>query len=351
SRLGNFRIADLQKLLWDEKKLFEYWTPIASLVLTEDYPIYNSLMKRYPGSLSGSWKSHETRARKFLADHRQLRTKVLNQLKKGPLQVGGFAEHLPKKSLDGWTPASTVSRMLFHLHMTGDIMVVGHQGNQNLWGLTDTFLPDWVERKEVSEEEYERQAAQRAILALGISTASEINYYFVRGRYKNLKTTLAKLVEEGEIHRIDIDGMGKKEERYVHSKDLSLLQSVSKDFEPRMSFIAPFDNLIAGRQRTNRLFGFDYVHEQFLPKEKRRYGTYVLPILWGEELIGRADMRLDKQSQTLEIISLHAQPSTPDDKEIPSKIKETMEQFGEFLGTRQVAYSSRVPRAWRSALH
>ena len=61
SRVGKFRLSDLDRLLWDEKKLFQHWTPIASIVLTRDYPLFYSLMRRYPESLSGSWRSHEVR--------------------------------------------------------------------------------------------------------------------------------------------------------------------------------------------------------------------------------------------------------------------------------------------------
>lgn len=351
SRLGNFRVSDLDELLWEEKKVFEHWTPIASIVLTEDYPIYNSLMRRYPESLSGSWRSHEVRARKFLSEHVTLRRNVLNQLKKGPLQISQFEEHLPKKSPDGWTSGSVVSHMLFHLLMSGDVMVVGHQGNQNVWGLSKDFLPAWINKEELTAEEFELQAAQRAIRALGTATPREIIYYFVRGRYRTLGKTLTRLQKESMIHQVNVEGLGNKDERYIHDEDVPLIDEVdSKDWRPRMSLIAPFDNLIYGRQRTNRLFGFDYVHEQFLPKEKRKYGTYVLPILWGDRLIGRIDPQMDRQKQRLVINSVHSEPGAPVDKDVASEIGETIGRLAEFLGAGKVVYTPRVPMAWKSSL-
>ena len=352
SRLGNFRLADLDRLLWNDKKVFEHWTPIASIVLTEDYPLFYSVMRRYPESLSGSWRAHAVRAKKFLAEHVQLRKKVLNELKKGPLQLNQFEDYVrTKRNADGWTTGSDVSHMLFHLLMSGDVMVVGHQGYQNIWGLSEDFLPDWVEKKELPEEEFERQASQRAIRALGTATPSEINYYFVRGRYQNLKKTLARLQEESAIHLMKVEEFGNRDERYIHDKDVPLLESAdSEDWQPRVSLIAPFDNLICGRDRTNRLFGFDYVHEQFLPQEKRKFGTHVLPILWGDKLIGRIDPQMDRKNEKLLINSVHAQPGTPSDKEIPSKIGETIERFAEFLGAKEVVYTAHVPAAWRNSL-
>src|SRR5207244_3943944 len=85
----------------------------------------------------------------------------------------------PRKP-DGWTSGSDVSAALFHLQMRGEVMVVGHQGNQKIWGLPETFLPSWVDRKELTEQEAEREGAERTIRALGTASPSEINIYFLR---------------------------------------------------------------------------------------------------------------------------------------------------------------------------
>ncbi len=353
SRVGNFRQSDLDKLLWDEKKLFEHWTPMASLVLTEDYPLYLSLMKRYPASLTGSWRSHEVKARKFLSKHGELRRKMLRELSKGPLQLSQFEDHVrTRREAEAFSPESDVSEMLFHLHMSGEVMVVGHQGNQNVWGLSKEFLPEWVDTEELTEQTFENLAAQRAIRALGTATPSEINYYFVRGRYRNIKRTLAGLNEESTIHRVIVEGLGMRDERYIHDQDLGLLASVSSgDWQPRMSLLPPFDNLICSTARTSKLFGFDYVREQFLPREKRRFGTYVLPILWGDRLIGRIDPQMDRQNERLKVNSVHAEPGVPSDREAPSRIRDTVDRLADFLGAKEVEYTARVPAAWKSALH
>jgi uncharacterized protein len=352
SRLGDFRLTVLERLLWEEKTLFQHPTPIAWIVLTEDYPLYLSLMRRYPDSLSSSWGAQKAKAKKFLAEHSDLRKKILNELRKGPLHLGEFEDHLRTKRSDGeWTCGSDVSLMLFHLTMSGEVMVVGHQGNQNLWGLSKEFLPSWVERKELPEEEVERQAAQRAIRALGAATPGEINYYFVRGRYQNLRRTLATLERESAIHRLVVEGLSTRDERYIHEQDVALLESLRADrFQPRMSLLSPFDNLIYSQARTSRLFGFDYVREQFLPKEKRKFGTYVLPILWGDKLIGRIDPRMDSEGGKLVINAVHAEPGAPGDREVAAEIGRTIFRFAEFLGARQVTFTSQVPEIWRSSL-
>jgi uncharacterized protein len=351
SRIGNFRLSDLEGLMWRDRSVLLHWTPIASIVLTEDYSIYYSLMRRYPGSLSGSWKNHEIRATKFLAQHKGLRKRILSELKKGPRALSQFGDYVTTKRTDGWTSGSDVSLMLFHLHMSGDVLVVGREGNQNVWGLSEKFLPKWAEKKELTVVEFEREASQRAIRALGTAAAREINYYFVRGRYQNLKKTLATLEKESVIRQVNVEGLGKKYERYIHEKDVQLLESMNgDDWHPRTSLIAPFDNLIVGRDRTNRVFGFDYIHEQFFPKEKRKFGTYVLPILWGDRLIGRIDPQLDKKTGSLLINSVHAEGGAPVDGAVAAEIGETIVRFASFLGAKDVVYTSRVPDAWKGSL-
>ena len=230
-------------------------------------------------------------------------------------------------------------------------MVVGHQGNQNVWGLSEDFLPRWVDRKGLTADEAERTAAERAIRALGTASPREIHYYFLRGRYLSLKRALEQLREESTIHRLVVPELGGRDERYIHDADVSLLETVHNDsWQPRVSLLAPFDALICGRERTHRLFGFDYVHEQFLPKDKRTFGTYVLPILWGDRLIGRVDPDMDRTEGRLRVNSVHAEPGAPTGKEVASAIRETIEQFASFLGATEVLYTSCVPAAWKSAL-
>ena len=353
SRLGSFRESDLDALLWREKKLLQHWAPIAMIVLTEDYPLYASLMARYPESLTKSWGSQRARAKAFLAEHAALRKSILGQLTSGgPLQLSQFKEYArTKRNPDGWGSGSHVSDMLYHMQMSGEAMVVGHRGNQNVWGATEASLPGWADRTPLSEEEFEREAALRAIRALGTASPSEITYYFVRGRYQNLKRALDSLLNESAIRRVRVAELGDRDVRYVHEQDVELLESMDTDaWQPRMTLIAPFDNLISGRGRTNRMFGFDYAHEQFLPAAKRKFGTFVLPILWGERLIGRADVLMDRENRKLLVNSVHAEPGAPQDKQTSSKIGETMEELAGFLGAEAVAYTPRVPPAWKSSL-
>ena len=149
-----------------------------------------------------------------------------------------------------------------------------------------------------------------------------------------------------------IEDIGRKEERYILSKDIPLLESMDDiDFRPRVSLLSPFDNMISGRNRTRRVFGFEYILEQFVPREKRRYGTYVLPILWGERLIGRIDPRMDREEKILKINAVHKEPGADIPAEAIEEIGTRIEELGRFLGADGVKYTSKIPPQWRSRLN
>ncbi len=355
SRLGNFDTADLEKLLWGDKKLFEYWAHQSSLVLTEDYPLYFSMMRGYPESFPKPWgPAWHQRARRWLSQHSALRDHVLRELKqKGPLLSRQFeykSRVRPRGS--GWGSSGDVSRMLFNLFFKGEVMVVGRQGNQKLWDLSEKFLPRWVSKKELTADEVEIEAVQRAIRALGTANASEIDCHFLRGRYRNLRASLKHLVDESRIHPIEIEGrpLGKGE-RYIHAKDIPLLEKIEEDeWKPRISLLSPFDNLICDRTRTRLLFNFDFTVEIYTPSHKRKYGYYVLSILYGDKFIGRIDPLMDRKNEKLLIKAVHAERNAPREAEVSAGIGKAIESLSQFLGAKEIVYSKRVPRFWRDSL-
>jgi uncharacterized protein YcaQ len=353
ARLGDFRLSDLDDLLWKQRKLLQHWIPFAAIVLTEDFPLYGSLMRRYPESLSDSWGRQREEARKFLSTHDTLRKRVMRELKAGPLTVAQFEDHVRTlRDAGDWAPASDVAEMLYHLLMAGKVVIVGHDRAQNLWGRSESFLPAWVDRHALSAEEAERLAAEKAIRALGTATPREIHLHYIRGCYGDLSGTLERLREDDVIQRIIIDDpVTRPEERYIHVKDVALLESLAANPpEPRVSLLPPFDNLVYSQTRLNRLFGFNYVREQFLPKEKRRFGTYVLPILWGDQLIGRIDPRLDKEAGKLIVNAVYAEPTAPKDRSVAQAIAGKIAELASFLGVNEVAYGSKVPEDWKDYL-
>ncbi len=352
ARLGPFRPRDLERLLWTERRLLLQWIPIASIVRTEDYPILRALMDRYPASLSRSWGSQRASARRFLTTHRPLRRAVLAALAHGPRTSRELAASLGTRRNDGdWAPRSDAEEMLFHLSMSGEVLVIGHRGAENLWGRSGEYLPEWTPRTALSWAEFERTAAERTLRALGVATPREIQLHFLRGRYQQLPRTLEDLERAGTIHRISLTGRPDREVRFVHERDRESLEAMRSDPpEPRLALLPPFDNMLSNSDRNHRLFGFDYVREQFLPPARRRYGTYVLPILWGDRFVGRIDPRFDRPSGTLHVQAIHREPDAPADRRVGGELAASIAELARFVGARRLELPDRPPGEWRTAL-
>src|SRR2546422_1322804 len=149
SRLGSYDPLLLDTLLWEERRLFEYWAHAASIVLTEDYPIHHLLMRTYPKGGS----SHRRRTREFLSANRALQRHVLSALRaRGPLRLRDFENRVTSGwRSSGWTNERNVERMLDILQVTGIVVVAGRAGNEKVWELAERWLPAWTPRDRLTE--------------------------------------------------------------------------------------------------------------------------------------------------------------------------------------------------------
>jgi uncharacterized protein YcaQ len=352
SRVGPYDPADLETLRWQDQALFEYWAHAASLVLTEDYPIHNWLMRRYPSSNS-VWAG---RVRGWIETNHVLRDHILGSLReRGPLQSKDFTDlSVEPWQSTGWTGGRNVSRMLDFLWIEGRILVAGRKGAQKLWDLPERVLPTWTPREELADREVTRRAAQKAIRALGVATPAQIDFHYTRGRYPELESVLTELEAEGVIVRVQIaqDRRAWPGAWYLHRDDLPLLAGLEDGaWEPRTTLLSPFDNLICDRDRTELMFNFRFRLEIYVPKAQRQYGYFVMPILHGERLIGRLDPLLDRAQKRLTLHAVHAEPDAPLNDETARAITGAVERLATFVGAKEIVYPTDVPEGWRAALH
>jgi uncharacterized protein YcaQ len=351
SRFGKYDPAHLDTLLWQERCLFEYWAHAASIVLTEDYPIHQLNMQQH---LTGdsAWHRH---IRAWMKENAALRDYILTELRsKGPLP----SKHFEDKAADGWqstgwTSGRNVSRMLDFLWISGTIMVAGRKGGQKLWDLSERCLPDWTPRDPMPQRELVKQAAQKSLRALGVAQERHIRQHYVSGRYPDLPGVLKALEAEKRIERVQI----KDDERtwpgiwYIHTEDLPLLDQLSNGlWQPRTTLLSPFDNLIRDRARTEGLFNFFYRIEIYVPKARREYGYYVLPILHGDRLIGRIDPLMDRKNKRLAINAVYAEADAPKNLKTGKAVAAAIEELASFLQAKEIVYGERKPEGWRRAL-
>ncbi len=292
------------------------------------------------------WSSRE---REWLGANGSLRRHVLDELEtRGPLLSREF-DDVSEESWDyGWTGGRNVSRMLAMLHVRGEVLVAGRSGGARVFDLPDRVLPADTPREALSQEEAVRRSAERSLRALGVARRGHIATHFTRSRYPNLPRVLADLEASGRIERVDMFE-GRRPLTgpwYIHADDLALAERLAAgDWEPRTTLLSPFDNLICDRARTEELFDFRYRLQIYVPKAKRQ-GFWVMPILHGDRLIGRADLIFDRRAKRLEVRSLRLEPGAP---AAARPVGRVIADLARFVGAESVSVGD-VPARWQGSL-
>lgn len=345
SRLGQFDIADFDSLLWQDKALFEYWAHAASIVLTDDFPLHQPRMQQvFTGD--SKWARH---TREWLATNDAFKQYVLDALERqGALFSKEFEDRAVTENTGGvWASGRQVGKMLGLLWQQGTITVSQRRGDgfglQKQWSLTSRHLPQWANHEPWSLQEIVALAAQKSLRALGVGTAKHIDNHFIRNRYPDLDVVLADLVENGRLHPITVEDQ--QGDWYIHDDTLNGMDNMMEERETAV-LLSPFDNLICDRTRTETLFNFHYRSEIYTPKAKRKYGYYVMPILYGDRLIGRLDPKMDRKTKTLHINAVFTEPDVVLTDEMGTAVYETIAQLATFLNADKIEYGSRVPPEW-----
>ncbi len=337
SRLGSrFHVADLERLLWQERRLFEYWVHI---VPTADYPVHRESMRRYPDGPREE-QSRRTYIRDWLDANASFRRYVLRQFRiRGPLRARDIEDRtVVPWGTGGWNDArpSHTAMMLDLLWFKGEVMIVGRDGQQRIWDLAERSLP--VEMPRMPRREVARSILERQLRASGVATIKQFGFAF-DGRPPGWERALKELIAEGVAVPATIDGVAG--EWYTHA-DL-----LDRPFRPRTVLLSPFDDLVSDRAHTERLFGFRFRLEIYVPKAKREFGYFVMPILHGDRLIGRMDSRMDRTEGIFHVHEVYAEDDAP--ANAGPAVARAVAELGRWLGARDMQIA-RAPAPWRRAL-
>ncbi|MCH7815933.1 MAG: YcaQ family DNA glycosylase [Proteobacteria bacterium] len=296
SRVPNYTPAMLEGLLSKRQAIFEYWFHAAAYLPMADYRYYLPIMAGY--------KQRQTVDKK-------LRREIISRIKaEGPLQSRDF-ENLSGHKSGGWWDWKPSKRALESLFLSGELMVRERRGFQKVYDLTENVLPGHVDMSWPTEQQRGHYYARRMLAALGVAQAKEIGYarstvkYFSNHNIQNsIDSSLQEMLESGEVTQFDLNGL-----KYYCLSDV-LARVPKKMGRKHMRFLSPFDNLVINRKRLLELFDFDYQLECYVPAEKRKYGYFTLPILFGDELIGRMDCKAERKQHRLRINNIWLEPKT-----------------------------------------
>ncbi len=330
SRLGpRFDVAELERLLWHERALFEYWVHIVPI---EDLPMHRISMRRYP---HGDQK-HRRLAREWLTEDRDFVRYVLAELRRrGPLLARDLENRASERwRTGGWTGQSAaVPELLDILWGQGRVMIVGRQGQQRLWDVASRSLPSLPKRPSSA---LASDLVDRQLRARGLERLERLGTLF-DGEMPGHGRAIEGHLRDGLIVPVEVEGLPG---RWVAHRDL-----LDTRFRGRTVALSPFDDLVSDRDRTERLFDMRFRLEIYTPKVKREFGYFVLPVLNGDRLVGRIDPAFDRREHVLRINAIHMQPGTTgSDREAVGR---AIEEMGRWLGARRVELDPPTPTGTR----
>ncbi|MFN6554170.1 winged helix-turn-helix domain-containing protein [Mycolicibacterium septicum] len=280
SRLGPYDRDTLDRAAWSHsarspRLLVEYWAHEAALMAVEDWPLLRWRMREYT---HGRWGTEIVRKNPKLAENIVAAVAEL-----GPSTAGQIEAHLesePRGRKGPWWDRSETKWVAEALWSSGVLTTATRVGFARHYDLTERVLPPEVLAREVDDEEAVRELALRAATALGVGTEADIRDYFRMGA-RQVKPAIAKLVADGELEPVDIDGTP----AYLRAG-----QAVPRR-DRGTALLCPFDPLIFFRPRVERWFDFHYRIEIYTPAPKRQFGYYVWPFLLDGELVARVDLK------------------------------------------------------------
>jgi len=337
NRVVDYKPSYLDELLYKDKLVFEYWCNEKSIIPIEDFPYFRYRMENPTQFHSPFYERIKTKRKEL----REEIYHVLSEIKRqGPLS----ARELEQK---GKIKGKVATRVLNLLWDCGDLMIHHVEGNRRYYDLAEHMLLPVVGMNPPSKEEYERFMIQKYMRAYGLVDTRDWRFGWLPLQASQRKTIVEKMVEDNELCTVKVEGV--KHTYYVLNEHLSLLENSDASISERVHFVAPLDNLLWNRRMISEIFDFTYSWEVYKIPEKRIYGYYVMPILYGTRFIGRIDPKVDRQNKTMIVNSLLLEEKDFD-KSVITEFAATLQRFLEFHGASQISIEKTHPKELKHAL-
>ncbi|MBL4906799.1 MAG: YcaQ family DNA glycosylase [Sneathiella sp.] len=334
SRHQSYKPELLTHLLEKDRCLFEHWTHDASVIPTDFYPFWRHRFARKQASLRERWrKSRKEGFEEILAD-------ILERItQKGPTMardVGSGA----KKGTGWWDWHPEKTALELHWHM-GNLAIAGRAGFQKIYDLAEKVIPPVHLENQVDEDAFIHWACHAALERLGVATSGEIAAFWDLITPKEAASWCSSQLAQGQLIDVQVDLVtGDKPRKSFAFSDLPDQIENLPQPPDRIRVLSPFDPLIRDRKRCERLFGFDYRIEVFVPQMKRKYGYYVFPLLERENFIGWIDMKRIKDE--LVVSGLWLEPGVKMGKGRKAALEAELDRQRQFVGATSVKYLAKL---------
>ncbi|MBS1812413.1 MAG: YcaQ family DNA glycosylase [Acidobacteria bacterium] len=332
SRLDAYRHEHFAHLLETQRHLFEHWTHDASAIPTAWFAHWKPRFKRYEDKLrSRSWWMQRIGTKP---------DNVLDQVRKriareGPLRSQDF-EHDRKGQAAGWWDWKPQKAALEYLWFTGELMVARREKFQKVYDLTERVLPNHAPLAHPSEAEHIEWACHTAFERLVIATPKEIADFWHSITLAQARQWCEQAAKSGELVAVTIAATnGEKPRASFALHDWQARLRKLPEPPDRMRLLSPFDPVIRDRARVERLFGFDYRFEAFVPEPQRKYGYYVLPILEEDRLVGRISPKFQRDQGILEVQQVYWEPGLRVTRLRRQKLDEALQRLASLIGAER----------------
>jgi uncharacterized protein YcaQ len=311
ARLGAYDRRDLDAAIFARRGRYtEYWAHEAAIIRRDDWPLF--------GWKRDALREYYTAKRAWVRENTAMLDWLLLELgAKGPMTVSDVEHDAATERRGPWWGWSDVKEGLEYLFAFGDVVSGGRRGFSRVYALPDQVGLAALHAEVVPRAEAQRELVLRSVRALGVGTVSDIADYF---RLKIAPTTdaLRALLAAGEIEQVEVEGW-----RTAAGRPLPAFIMPGARIPRRIettALLSPFDPVVWRRDRAVRLFGFHYRIEIYTPAPKRQFGYYSLPVLVDDRLLGRIDLKSDRQAGVLRVQSAWVEPGAGSDQRRASEL-------------------------------
>jgi len=333
ARNQTYRPDHLKTLLESDRELFENWTHDASIIPTRFFPYWRPRFVRCAEQIRARWANW--RRPGFI----EMLDEILSHIEQNGSAMSRDVGADEKKSNGGWWDWHPSKTALEYLWRTGELAICHREGFQKSYDLTSRVIPAQHHEHMPDEEAFIDWACISAIDRLGFATSGEIAAFWDSVTPKEAATWCADRMGD-DLIEVEIEcADGSKPRRFFARPDMPTQAREAAPPPDRIRILSPFDPVLRDRKRTERLFGFHYRIEVFVPAPKRRYGYYVFPILEGNRLIGRVDMKCHRDVGSLTVTGLWLEPGVKLSKRRTAKLEAELDRYRRFTGCAHVVWT------------
>ncbi|UHS55819.1 winged helix-turn-helix domain-containing protein [Agrobacterium vaccinii] len=330
SRNQTYKRQHLTELLEKDRALFEHWTHDASILPATFYPYWKHRFRRREPIIQERWRNWHGEGfdSAFEETYRRIAENgptMSRDMKAEGHQSGGWWN---------WHPSKTALEYLWH---TGKLAVAGRVNFQKVYDLAERVIPSEHHDLEVDHDAFVDWACREALTRLGFATSGEISAFFDIVTPQEARAWV--MAHRDELCEVSLASSDGTKERISYAFE-GFASGAEAEIEPpnRIRVLSPFDPLLRNRARTERLFGFFYRIEVFVPEPKRQYGYYVFPLLEGDRLVGRIDMKAERKGGTLDVRRLWLEKGVRASSVRLAKLDAELSRLAKFTGVESVRY-------------